>query len=173
MKFSEHVHVEADWPRPGVNFLDLQSLLTKPDMFRAAKLAMEDLITDLPTSIIGVESRGFLLASPIAQDLQLPLILARKPGKLPGAVVEVTYDTEYSQDTLCVQTAIDPGLRPLIVDDVLATGGTVLAVAQLLRNYFRCDSVSCVVLFNLAFLPGHQRLLQEDITLNAVEDIHA
>lgn len=172
MNFSEHLHVEADWPRPGVNFLDLQSLLTKPDIFRAAKWAMEDLITDSPTSIVAVESRGFLLASPIAQDLQLPLILARKPGKLPGAVVEVNYDTEYSQDTLCVQTAVDPGVRPLIVDDVLATGGTVSAVAQLLRSHFRCASVSCVVLFNLAFLPGHRRLLQEDITLKAVEDIH-
>lgn len=173
MKFSDYLTVVKDWPTPGVNFLDLQSLLVQPDVFRAAKWAMEDLITGSPTSIVAVESRGFLLAAPIAQDLQVPLILARKPGKLPGAVVSITYDTEYSQDTLCMEAGVDPGQQPLIVDDVLATGGTVAAVSQLLRNNFQCESVSCVTLFNLAFLPGSERLCQEDIKFTAVEDIHA
>lgn len=172
MKFSEHLRVVADWPRPGVNFLDLQSLLAKPDVFRAAKWAMEDIVPDRPTSVVAIESRGFLLAAPMAQDLQLPLILARKPGKLPGSTVEITYDTEYSQDTLCIETGVDPGGRPLIVDDVLATGGTVSAVARLLRNHFRCESVSCITLFNLAFLQGDQRLQQEGIGFQAVEHIH-
>lgn len=172
MKFSEYLTVVNDWPRPGVNFLDLQSLLVKPDAFRAATRAMADLITDCPTSIVAIESRGFLLAAPIAQDLQVPLILARKPGKLPGPVVSITYDTEYSQDTLCIEARIDPGQQPLIVDDVLATGGTVVAVAQLLRTHFQCQSVSCVTLFNLAFLPGSKRLCQENIQFTAVEDIH-
>lgn len=173
MKFSEHLRVVTDWPRPGVNFLDLQSLLTKPDTFRAAKWAMEDLVINSPTSVVAIESRGFLLASPIAQDLQLPLILARKVGKLPGPVVEITYDTEYSQDTLCIETEVDLGSNPLIIDDVLATGGTVSAVARLLRNHFQCESVSCITLFNLAFLHGDQRLHQEDIEFRTVEHIHA
>lgn len=173
MKFSDYLTVVKDWPKPGVNFLDLQSLLIKPDVFRAAKWALEDLISDPPTSIVAVESRGFLLASPVAQDLQIPLIMARKPGKLPGSVVSITYDNEYSQDTLCIEVGVDPGDHPMIVDDVLATGGTVAAVAQLLRNNFQCQSVSCVTLFNLAFLPGHKRLDQENITFCAVEDIHA
>lgn len=172
MKFSDYLTVINDWPRPGVNFLDLQSLLTKPAAFRAAKWAMEDLVTDSPTSIVAIESRGFLLASPMAQDLQLPLILARKPGKLPGSVVDITYDTEYSQDTLCIETAVDPGTRPLIVDDVLATGGTVSALACLLRTHFSCESVSCITLFNLAFLRGNQRLEQENINFKTVENIH-
>jgi adenine phosphoribosyltransferase len=172
MKFSEHLAVVSDWPKPGVNFLNLQSLLTKPAVFRSACQVMQDLVSDSPTSIVAVESRGFLLAAPLAHALGLPLILARKPGKLPGAVVSITYDTEYSQDTLCIEAGVDPGQHPLIVDDVLATGGTVVAVAQLLRSNFRCESVSCVTLFNLAFLPGRQRLDQANVKFRAVEDIH-
>lgn len=172
MKFSEHLTVVADWPRPGVNFLDLQSLLTKPSVFQTACQAMHDMAPTASTSIVAVESRGFLLAAPLAQSLGLPLILARKPGKLPGAVVSITYDTEYSQDTLNMEAAVDPGKHPLIIDDVLATGGTVVAVAQLLRSNFDCESVSCVTLFNLAFLPGEKHLQQQNIKFRAVEDIH-
>lgn len=172
MKFSEHLTVIPDWPNPGVNFLDLQSLLVKPSIFQAACQAMHDMAPAASTSIVAIESRGFLLAAPLAQSLGLPLILARKPGKLPGAVVSITYDTEYSQDTLCMEAAVDPGRCPLIIDDVLATGGTVAAVGQLLRSNWQCESLSCVTLFNLAFLPGEKRLLKENIRFCAVEDIH-
>lgn len=171
MRLQDHLTVVPDWPRAGVNFLDLQSLLTRPDLFQSAVDRMASLIDSRYTSVVAVESRGFVVGSPLAVSHQLPLILARKPGKLPGRTLSVKYDTEYSQDELCVEADVDPGAHPLIIDDVLATGGTVSAVARLLRVNFACSSVSCLVLFNLAFLPGAQLLEQNAIHLLAVEDI--
>lgn len=169
----QQLTVVTDWPRPGVNFLDIQSLLAKPALFQQAVDGMVSLVHSEYSSIVAVESRGFVFGAPVALALDLPLIMARKPGKLPGAAVSVQYDTEYSRDELCVQSAIDPGAHPLIVDDVLATGGTALAMAQLLRQHFQCHQVTCMTLFNLAFLPGAATLQHHNIGVLAVEHIHA
>jgi adenine phosphoribosyltransferase len=173
ISLQNHLTVVPDWPRPGVNFLDIQSLLTNPELFQLAVHRMLALVHIEYSAVVAVESRGFVFGAPVALATQLPLIMARKPSKLPGATVSVRYDTEYSQDELCIEAGVDPGAHPLIVDDVLATGGTALAVARLLREKFDCDSVSCLTLFNLAFLPGDKTLQHNNIHLLAVENIDA
>jgi len=173
MKFSDYLTVVKDWPRPGVGFLDIQSLLANTDLFQSAVTAMKDQITHQHSAVVAVESRGFVFGTALALSLGLPLIMARKSGKLPGATVCVDYDTEYSQDRLCIEIDVDAGDHPLIVDDVLATGGTAAAVAKLLRTHFDCKAVSCATMFTLDFLPGKQILAQHQINLYTVEHISA
>lgn len=168
MDLKSRIPTIVDWPRPGVNFLDIGGLLKDTEAFRVCVDHVADSIrTYQTTAVVAVESRGFLFASAACVATATPLYLARKAGKLPGDCHAITYETEYSQDTLEIQCTADLGPKPLIVDDVLATGGTLLAVANLIGQHWSIDTVSASVIINLSFLPGEQRLRDHGIDLRA------
>ena len=170
MNLKSLIPTVPDWPLPGVNFLDITAVLENPRAFAYCISTLGQYCSNWSvTSLIAVESRGFPFASALAIQLGLPLILARKHGKLPGAVYSQTYSTEYSQDQIEIQQSSLLGSRPVIVDDLLATGGTILAVADLVRQNFSVDSVQAVTVINLSFLPGHQALKDAGIAYQAVE----
>ena len=167
MNILNHVPIVPDWPKPGVNFFDVTGILSNPDAFDFCCSWLEFQARQYTaTSLVAVESRGFLFAAGAAAQAGVPLILARKAGKLPGQCHTVTYDTEYSQDSLQIQTQAKPGPHVLIVDDLLATGGTILAVNRLLRDHWSVSSVSAQVIVNLGFLPGQQNLADNGISLD-------
>lgn len=125
-----------DFPKPGINFYDITTLLKDPAGLSSTIDAMIDMCRDLEIdTIIGVESRGFIFATPIAYKLNAGFIPVRKPKKLPAECVSISYDLEYGQDTLEMhKDAVGEGHRVLIVDDLLATGGTARAVVDLVEK---------------------------------------
>ena len=130
------VPVVPDFPKPGILFRDITPLLTNPDAFRemTARLAHE-IRTSGATSIMGLESRGFIFGIAVAQVLGMPFIPARKAGKLPGETVSTQYSLEYGEQKLEVQKyAVTRGERVAIIDDLLATGGTARAAAELVSK---------------------------------------
>lgn len=151
-----------DWPEPGVTFRDITPLLDDPAAFRTVVDALADLGRDLSDGpidrVIGIEARGFILAAPIALRLGAGFVPVRKAGKLPSATHAVSYDLEYGSATLEIHhDALSPGDRVLVVDDVLATGGTAAATAQLVeRSGARLAGI--VVLLELEALRGRDRV---------------
>jgi adenine phosphoribosyltransferase len=148
-----------DYPQPGIVFKDLTPLLADPAGLRAAvdRIAAQH-APGTVDKVVGVEARGFLLASPVAYLLGAGVVPVRKPGKLPGPVHERSYDLEYGSNTLEVhQDAFAPGDRVLVIDDVLATGGTAAAAVHLVQH---CGAtvVGVAVLLELAFLDGRAQL---------------
>ena len=125
-----------DFPKPGIVFKDICPLLAQPASFKRVLRHLAEHAADCSaTHVIGIESRGFLFGLPLASDLSLPFIPARKAGKLPGEVLKQSYALEYGIDHVEIQKAsIQPGARYLIVDDVIATGGTAGAVARLVQS---------------------------------------
>ncbi|MEM9804812.1 MAG: adenine phosphoribosyltransferase [Cyanobacteria bacterium P01_D01_bin.56] len=125
-----------DFPKPGILFRDITTLLQDADGLRASiDLMAEQVIQHKPDCIVGIESRGFIFGMPLAYQLGLSFVPVRKPGKLPAAVHQVSYDLEYGQDSLEIhQDALGGNHRPLVVDDLLATGGTAAATAQLIQK---------------------------------------
>lgn len=136
MKILNHIEIVPDFPKPGINFYDIQSLLKKPQVWDhiVTQLAGEARKSS-PDIILGIESRGFLTGLSVAQELNLPFGMVRKKGKLPGQVVRQDYTLEYGTDTVEVQHGlIEPGMKVLIADDLLATGGTMRATGDLVRK---------------------------------------
>lgn len=171
MDIRAHIPVVPDWPRPGVNFLDVTGLLITPPVYNHVVNAMSLWVRQFEaSSLVAVESRGFLFASPIAKALGLPLIMVRKPNKLPGPVYSVTYDTEYSTDSLSIKSDSPVGINPCIVDDLIATGGTVLATAGLLRQHFAPARIGCAAVIGLDFLPGRARLQEDHVQVHTLVD---
>jgi len=147
-----------DYPEPGVVFKDITPLLASPVAFLQAVDEMaEPFIASGVDIVVGIESRGFLLAGSIAERIGSGVGLVRKPGKLPRTTVSVTYDLEYGTDSLEIhKDAFPDGERVLIVDDVLATGGT-LAASKDLINKAGGDVVGATMLMELTFLNGRTR----------------
>lgn len=147
-----------DFPKPGVMFKDITPLLSDPLGYRAA---IEELAASAPPQIdviVGMEARGFIFAGPVALELGAGFVPVRKPGKLPGNVYTQTFALEYGEETLAVHTdAIRPGARVLVIDDVLATGGTVGATAALIAK-LGAELIHVSVLLELSFLNGREQL---------------
>jgi len=124
-----------DFPQPGILFRDITPLLGDPQAFRAVIDGLVEVaVESTPSCIVGIESRGFIFGAPLAERLALPFIPVRKPGKLPAARMSVEYSLEYGESRLDIhEDAMLPGSRALIVDDLLATGGTALAAAKLVE----------------------------------------
>jgi adenine phosphoribosyltransferase len=169
INIKSQIPIVQNWPRSGVSFIDICGLLHHPESYET----IIDWATNCchneefkATSIVAVESRGFLFGSPIAKSLKIPLILVRKPGKLPGETHDIKYQTEYSTDSLSIQKSAPVGLRPIIIDDVLATGGTVIAVSDLLKTNFNVSSVTAVIPIALKFLSGINNCIDNDIDLH-------
>ena len=136
MDLRHHIRDIPDFPTPGILFKDITPLLKHPDAFRYSVNRMAELFARTSfDAIVGIESRGFLFAAPLAYRLGVPLIPVRKEGKLPFDTLSVTYALEYGADTVEVHAdAIGDNHDVLIVDDLLATGGTVAATAQLVEQ---------------------------------------
>lgn len=149
-----------DFPKPGVVFKDITPLLASATGFQAA---VEELVASAPVDIdvvVGMEARGFIFAAPVALALGAGFVPVRKPGKLPGDTISQSFDLEYGNTELNMhRDALVSGARVLVVDDVLATGGTVGATAKILeQSGARLVHVS--VLMELQFLEGRQRLTE-------------
>ncbi|MDP4649601.1 MAG: adenine phosphoribosyltransferase [Ilumatobacteraceae bacterium] len=148
-----------DYPNPGVTFRDITPLLGDGPAFAEAISTLADRFTGANIQrVIGVEARGFILGAPIAVALGAGFVPVRKAGKLPWAVVREEYDLEYGSDKLEIhRDAIHPGERILVVDDVLATGGTAAATCRLV-SALGGDIVALAVLIELPFLEGRAKL---------------
>lgn len=153
-----------DFPKPGIMFKDITPLLQNGPLFRQAIDAMAAQVHGQQIDIVvGVESRGFLFASALAYKLGAGLVIVRKPGKLPYQTYQATYELEYGTDTLEIhQDAIQSGQKVLIVDDVLATGGTMKATAELVKT-FKADIVGIAFLSELTFLNGREKLKEYSV----------
>ena len=135
MNLKQHIRHVPDFPRAGILFYDITTLLRDPQGFQTTvdQMAMPYEGQGID-AVVGIESRGFILGAAVAERLHAGFIPIRKPGKLPAKALKETYDLEYGTDALEIHTdAIEKGQRILIVDDVLATGGTAAAAAQLVR----------------------------------------
>jgi len=155
----EHIRDIPDFPKPGVTFKDITPLLAHKKAFSYTIDALaHQYDRDEIDKVLGIEARGFMVAAPLAYRFTAGLIPVRKAGKLPWEVESETYDLEYGTDELQMHSdAIEPGERILIVDDVLATGGTALATAKLTE---RCGGkvAGITTIMELAFLNGRDRL---------------
>jgi len=159
LDLSSYIRDIPDWPTEGVMFKDITPLLQSPEGFREAidTLAEQYQNTGV-TKVMGAEARGFIFGGALAYTLGAGFVPARKPGKLPWNTTSVTYDLEYGTDSLEVHAdAVGPGDKVLIVDDVLATGGTAAAKAQLVTET-GAEVVGFAFLIELDFLSGRDKL---------------
>lgn len=153
-----------DFPKPGIVFKDISPLLHSVEGYRSVidDFALRYAKARLDV-VIGIESRGFLFASTLAYALKLPLALVRKHGKLPHPKISHSYELEYGSDTIELhETAVHPGTRALLIDDLLATGGTALAACQLIEK-MGGEIVEIATVIELAALKGRERLQQYDV----------
>jgi adenine phosphoribosyltransferase len=164
MDLKQHIRNVPDFPKPGILFYDITTLLRDPaglkttiDRLSAPYASME---IDV---VVGIESRGFILGAAVAERLGAGFIPIRKPGKLPARSIKETYDLEYGKDALEIHAdAVDAGQRVLIVDDVLATGGTAAAAAELVKK-LGGQLHGLAFLIELLFLNGKAKLEGESI----------
>jgi len=154
-----HIRGIPDFPKPGILFYDISTLLRNADAWQVAVGRLAKAVAPAqPDILAGVESRGFLMAAPLANKLGCGFLMLRKPGKLPGETVSIDYDLEYGKDSLHIQAdAIRPGQKVVVVDDLLATGGTLAAAIQLLRKV-GADVTAAAVIIEILALRGRERL---------------
>jgi adenine phosphoribosyltransferase len=159
-----HVRDVIDYPKPGIVFKDITPLLGSADAFRATVDALaEPYATIRVDKVIGIEARGFVFAAPVTYELQAGFVPVRKPGKLPWEIEREEYVLEYGTDLLEIhRDAIAPGERVLIVDDVVATGGTAAATARLVER-LGGSVVGFAFVLELGFLHGREQLSGYDI----------
>ena len=148
-----------DFPKPGILFKDITPLLQSPEGLKASIDGLSALVDPGSYDVVcGVESRGFIFGTALAHALGKGFIPIRKPGKLPSATASESYDLEYGTDTIEIHTdAVAPGQRVLMVDDLLATGGTMEAALKLVRK-IGGEPVACAFVIELLFLDGRARL---------------
>ena len=158
MDLKDHIRGIPDFPKPGVYFYDISTLLRDADAWQVAMGRMARAVRPhQPDLLAGIESRGFLIAAPLALKLGCGFIMLRKPGKLPGPLLEARYALEYGEDVLQVQAdAVAAGQRVLLVDDVLATGGTLLAARELALR-LKAEIAGASVLVEITALAGRTR----------------
>lgn len=163
-KLEEYVRSIPDFPEPGIIFRDVTSILQDADGLKLAVDSMQALLEDVDADVIvGAESRGFIFGAPIAYNLHKPLVLVRKKGKLPCETIEKSYDLEYGSATIEMhKDSIQPGQKVVIVDDLIATGGTIEAAAKLIEE-LGGEVVKIVFLMGLAGLNGRDRLRKYDV----------
>ncbi|KQN68625.1 MULTISPECIES: adenine phosphoribosyltransferase [Rahnella] len=148
-----------DYPKPGILFRDVTSLLEDPKAYAESIKLLADRYRDAGvTKVVGTEARGFLFGAPVALVLGVGFVPVRKPGKLPRETISETYDLEYGTDSLEIHVdAIQPGEKILVIDDLLATGGTIEATAKLIRR-LGGEVTDAAFIINLPELGGEKRL---------------
>ena len=145
----EYIRTVNDFPIDGIKFRDITSLIETPDAFVKTCNAMDELTKAFnPSVVVSIESRGFIFAGSISKDLALPFVLARKPGKLPNESYSKEFDLEYGRTSIEIQknTSITSNDRVVIIDDLVATGGTAIACAELLTENFGVLNKNILVL---------------------------
>lgn len=159
MDLKQHIRSVPDFPKPGILFYDISTLLAHPAAWQECVDQLAATVNPhKPDLLVGIESRGFLTAAPLALKLGCGFMMVRKKGKLPGKTVRYTYDLEYGTDTIEIQAdAVKPGQRLVILDDLLATGGTASAAVALLRQV-GADVRSAAFIIELSFLDGRKKL---------------
>lgn len=159
MDFKEKIRSIKDYPKEGITFRDITTLLKDGEAFREAIDAMKDLVKDEAIDkVVGIEARGFILGAPLAYDLGVGFVPIRKPGKLPADTHSAEYELEYGSDTVEMHVdAIEKGEKVLIVDDLLATGGTGSAAVEICKNA-GADVIGCLVLIELDGLNGRDKM---------------
>jgi adenine phosphoribosyltransferase len=160
-----------DHPKPGILFFDLTTLILDPDGFNKALDRMQAYVESTgATKLVGVESRGFVFGAALADRLNLPLALARKPGKLPAEKIAESFELEYGTDSLELHVdAVSPGDKVVVVDDLIATGGTIAAVCRLVERLGgTVVGISAVVV--LTYLPYEEALAGYDLNFLAAYD---
>lgn len=164
-ELEKHIRDIPDFPKEGIVFKDITPLLKDPEGFRKTIEILEEQIRPQnPDLLLGIESRGFLFGGALAHKMGLGLIIARKPGKLPYDTDSVSYDLEYGSATLELhKDAVSPGQRVLIIDDLLATGGTAAACAKLVRNQ-QGQVAGHAFVVELKFLEGRKQLEPDPVS---------
>lgn len=159
IQIKDHIRQIPDFPKPGILFYDISTLLAHARAWQATVKVLADAVRPhQPDLLVGIESRGFLVAAPLALELGVGFAMVRKKGKLPGATIPYTYDLEYGTDTVEIQAdAIVPGQRVVVLDDLLATGGTLSAAIALLQKV-GADVRAAACIIELAFLQGRAKL---------------
>lgn len=163
-KMEDYVRSIPDFPEPGIIFRDVTSVLQDADGLHMAIDEMQKLIEDIECDVVvGAESRGFIFGMPIAYNLHKPFVLVRKKGKLPCETIEKEYDLEYGKATIEIhKDAIKPGQKVVLVDDLIATGGTMEAAAKLVEE-LGGEVVKIIFLMELAGLNGRERLKDYEV----------
>jgi adenine phosphoribosyltransferase len=159
MDLKKFIHDIPDFPKPGILFRDISPLLADKDAWRTAIKELAKLIgPHKPDMLAGIESRGFLVTAPLALELGCGFMMVRKHGKLPGKTIPHTYTLEYGTDTIeILADTVRPGTRVVVLDDILATGGTLAAAITLLRKA-GADVRAAACLIELTFIEGRKRL---------------
>lgn len=159
MDIKDHIRSIPDFPKPGIEFYDISTLLAHPEAWQTTtdRLA-EAVAVHKPDVLAGIESRGFLVAAPLALKLGCGFVMVRKQGKLPGETVSYEYDLEYGTDIIEIQKdAVEPGQNVVLLDDLLATGGTMAAAVELFRKVdARVVAGACII--ELLALKGREKL---------------
>ncbi|MFO0535723.1 MAG: adenine phosphoribosyltransferase, partial [Planctomyces sp.] len=165
MNLRSFVRAVPDFPKPGIMFRDITPLIASPDALRQVTVELAEPWRDAGiTKVLAAEARGFIFGVPLAMELNAGFVPVRKPGKLPWQTRQFSYDLEYGSDALEIHTdAVKPGDRVLLVDDLLATGGTMEACVKLagLKN---AEIVGAAFVIELAFLKGRDRLQPLEVT---------
>ena len=159
MDLKDHIRSVPDFPKPGILFYDISTLLANADAWQVALGRMARHVSKLqPDVLAGIDARGFLVAAPLAARLGLGFTMIRKQGKLPGDTISFEYDLEYGTDTIeILSDAVQPGQRVVILDDLLATGGTLGASIDLVKKVGG-NPVGAACLIELNFLNGRDKL---------------
>ena len=159
MDLKDHIRAVPDFPIPGILFYDISTLLADAEAWQVALSRMAKIVSKYqPDMLAGIESRGFLVAAPLASRLGLGFTMVRKKGKLPGKTVAHEYALEYGTDTIEIQDdCVKPGQRVVILDDLLATGGTLAASVDLF-NKVGAEVVGTTCIIELTFLGGRKKL---------------
>lgn len=158
-RLEDYVTTIPDFPMPGIMFRDITTIIEDADGFKMSINQLSDLIKDVDYDVlVAAESRGFIFASPIAYNNHKPVVLVRKKGKLPRETVEQTYDLEYGSATLELhKDSIKPGQKVILVDDLIATGGTLWAAAKLVES-LGGEVVGILAVMELKGLNGRDKL---------------
>ncbi len=163
-KVEDYIRTIPDFPEPGIMFRDVTSILQDADGFKLAIDEMKKLLEGVDCDVIaGAESRGFIFGAPLAYALGKPFVLIRKKGKLPCETIEKTYDLEYGTATIEMhKDAVKPGQKVVIVDDLIATGGTIEAACELVEQ-LGGEVAKIVFLMELKGLNGREKLAKYDV----------
>lgn len=167
----DYIRGIPDFPKPGILFYDISTLLAHADAWQVTMGRMaREVGRYRPDILAGIESRGFLVAAPLALKLGCGFVMIRKKGKLPGQTVSYSYDLEYGQDTIEIQAdAVKPGARIVVLDDLLATGGTMQAAIDLFRKVGG-DVQAAAAIIELRFLNGRAKLDVPFVSLAAYDE---
>ena len=175
LNLKKHIRDVEDFPIPGIKFRDITSLIETPEPFRKTCKELTKMTESFNADlIVSIESRGFIFAGSVSTDLLLPFVLARKPGKLPNETYVKSFDLEYGSTSIEIQknTQIKSNDKIVIVDDLVATGGTAIACAELLTENFNVKNSNILILsvINLEDLGGRKLIQEKGFLIETIVD---